>query len=277
MPISRSPDRRGPRSPPLRGRHGFEDCRRPRSPRPAGQPARCSRASGTPSSGTVDQSRLRGRVAAPIARPATAAGRRPRDRRRPARSPRAGGSARPGRASTARRRCARRRRRARRAGAPRRRSCAGCRPMHSRSGRSQNVSPPSIVPGASIRPTVGIPWASVHASITAGSPSRFGLPGPQRDRAAVGHEQRVERVDEVRAVDLGLEVVDRRPESARAAATRGRARAARSRLHGWRNPWAGSSNARPNAGPGRLTSTSRSGAVMLWAPKARSTVVTARG
>ena len=51
------------------------------------------------------------------------------------------------------------------------------RPMHSRSGRSQKVSPPSIVPGASIRPRVGMPRAVVQASSTAGSPARFGLPG----------------------------------------------------------------------------------------------------
>ena len=72
--------------------------------------------------------------------------------------------------------------------------------MHSRSGRSQNVSPPSIVPGASIRPAVGIPAAVVHASRTAGSPARFGLAGAERDRAAVGDQERVEDVGEVRVV-----------------------------------------------------------------------------
>ena len=51
------------------------------------------------------------------------------------------------------------------------------RPMQNRSGRSQNVSPPSMVPGASIRPSVGMPRAVVHASIAAGSVARFGLPG----------------------------------------------------------------------------------------------------
>ena len=35
------------------------------------------------------------------------------------------------------------------------------------------------------------------------------------------------------------------------------------------SPTAGSSKARPNAGPGALTRTSRSGAVMVWAPQAR--------
>ena len=49
--------------------------------------------------------------------------------------------------------------------------------MQNRSGRSQSVSPPSIVPGASMRPSVGIPAASVHASMAAGSGARFGLPG----------------------------------------------------------------------------------------------------
>ena len=49
--------------------------------------------------------------------------------------------------------------------------------MQNRSGRSQNVSPPSTVPGASMRPAVGIPAAAVQASSAAGSPARFGLPG----------------------------------------------------------------------------------------------------
>ena len=54
----------------------------------------------------------------------------------------------------------------------------------------------------------------VHASRTAGSPARFGLPGPERDRAAVGHQQRVEGVDEVRR---------------RRSPSRGRGRAVRAR------------------------------------------------
>jgi hypothetical protein len=37
------------------------------------------------------------------------------------------------------------------------------------------------------------------------------------------------------------------------------------------------SNARPNAPPGRLTSTSRRSAVIDWAPKARSVIVTGAG
>ena len=49
-------------------------------------------------------------------------------------------------------------------------------------------------------------------------------------------------------------------------------RRATSRSTGWRKPWAGSSKARPKAAPGRLTRTSWSGAVMLWAPNARPIV-----
>ena len=49
--------------------------------------------------------------------------------------------------------------------------------MQNKSGRSQKVSPPSIVPGGSMRPRVGMPAASVQASRMAGSPERFGLPG----------------------------------------------------------------------------------------------------
>lgn len=48
--------------------------------------------------------------------------------------------------------------------------------MQNTSGRSQNVSPPSTVPGASIRPAAGIPFASAHAFNADSSPSRFRLP-----------------------------------------------------------------------------------------------------
>ncbi len=72
--------------------------------------------------------------------------------------------------------------------------------MHSRSGRSQNVSPPSIVPGASIRPAVGIPAAVAHASRTAGSPARLALPGRSGIAPRSEIEQRVEDVGEVRVV-----------------------------------------------------------------------------
>ena len=52
------------------------------------------------------------------------------------------------------------------------------RPMHRRSGRSQNVSPPSIVPGASIRPSVGMPARERPALEDARARrARFGLPG----------------------------------------------------------------------------------------------------
>ena len=80
--------------------------------------------------------------------------------------------------------------------------------MHNRSGRSQNVSPPSTVPGAEIRPMVGIPCAVVQRSISSSSPLPVGLAGAERDRPGVRHEQRIELVDEVRARGLGIEDVD---------------------------------------------------------------------
>ena len=86
------------------------------------------------------------------------------------------------------------------------------RPMHRRSGRSQNVSPPSIVPGASMHPSVGIPAASVQASRASGSASRFGLPGRKGGRPTVCDEQRIERVDEVRAGKFGRQPMNRGPK-----------------------------------------------------------------
>ena len=88
------------------------------------------------------------------------------------------------------------------------------RPMQKRSGRSQTVSPPSIVPGASIRPTSGIPAAVVQASRIVGLARAIRLARSQRDRAALRHEQRVERVDEVRVAGrLVLEDVDGRAQT----------------------------------------------------------------
>ena len=84
--------------------------------------------------------------------------------------------------------------------------------MQKRSGRSHSVSPPSIVPGASMRPTVGMPWAARPCLEGGWLACTIGLAGPERDRAAIGHEERVEGVDEVRAFDLGLEDVDLRTE-----------------------------------------------------------------
>ena len=84
--------------------------------------------------------------------------------------------------------------------------------MHSRSGRSQNVSPPSIVPGASIRPSGRDPVVERPPFDDLRLAEAVRLAGTERDRAAIADEQRVERVDEVRAVGLGVENVDRRPE-----------------------------------------------------------------
>ena len=80
--------------------------------------------------------------------------------------------------------------------------------MQKMSGRSQNVSPPSAVAGASSRPRTGMSCASAQASTAASSPRRVGLPERSAISAAVGHQGRVERVDEVGAGCLGLELVD---------------------------------------------------------------------
>ena len=66
------------------GRRRPRDCPRPGSRRRAAPRARCSRASGTPRRAPRSGG-CRARRAAPTARPAAAAGRRPRGRRRPAR------------------------------------------------------------------------------------------------------------------------------------------------------------------------------------------------
>ena len=113
--------------------------------------------------------------------------------------------------------------------AARRWSAASAR-CTNRSGRSQNVSPPSIVPGASIRPTVGMPAAVVQrledaparrpgSACPAGAGSRRG-----------GHEQRVEHVDEVGvAVRLGVEDVDATPSPSSVATSPSCSRRATSR------------------------------------------------
>ena len=50
------------------------------------------------------------------------------------------------------------------------------RPMHRRSGRSQNVSPPSTVPGASIVPRVGMPWPVIQPARSGVSTRRLARP-----------------------------------------------------------------------------------------------------
>ena len=148
------------------------------------------------------------------------------------------------------------------------------RPMQNRSGRSHSVSPPSIVPGG--RESGPLSGSRPRASMFRGRRVRdalIGLARPKRDRAPIGHEQRIERVDEVGRIELGrrgrgragrARPVSRRTHRARAGRRRGRP--------GGRKPCAGSSNARPKAAPGRLTRTSSSGADMLWAPYRRSVV-----
>ena len=75
------------------------------------------------------------------------------------------------------------------------------------------MSPPLTVPGASIRATrrhaAGVEPGLDEELLAA--PVR--LARPERDRATVGHEERVELVDEVGRVALGVELVDGRPEA----------------------------------------------------------------
>src|SRR6185437_6183954 len=59
------------------------------------------------------------------------------------------------------------------------------------------------------------------------------------------------------------------PSEASSSANAACSRRAVSRSQACRKPWAGSSNARPKAGPGALSRASRNGAVMLWPPKVR--------
>ena len=125
--------------------------------------------------------------------------------------------------------------------------------MQNRSGRSQNVSPPSTVPGASMRPRVGIPARRPGLDGV-----RFGAPGSACRVGAgsppVGDQQRVEDVDEVRVVSSstsstwtrGPERGQRLDETIVLAPRDARGRPGA----GTRAP--GSSKARPNAAPGPL-------------------------
>ena len=96
-----------------------------------------------------------------------------------------------------------------------------------------------------------------------------GLARPERDRALVGDEQRVELVDEIRRIALGVELVDRRPEP-RQELDEGvvlalgdvevdRVEEAVGRVV----------EGPPERRAGPLDEDVASGAVMLWAPKAR--------
>ena len=79
------------------------------------------------------------------------------------------------------------------------------------------------------------------------------LAGPERDGAAVGDQQRIERVDEVRAVASRRRARGRSARGSRAARRTRRARAGRRRGRpggGSRGP--GRRTPRPNAGPGPL-------------------------
>ncbi len=132
-----------------------------------------------------------------------AAGTRPRGRRRPARSPTAGAGTRPARSRTARRTPARRRStELAELCSLRRCSCAASGRCRRCRGRSQKVSPPSAVAGASSRPAMGMPWSCAHASTAASSPRRVGLPERSGITPAVGDQDRIEGVDQVGAADV---------------------------------------------------------------------------
>src|SRR5260221_2878620 len=149
------------------------------------------------------------------------------------------------------------------------------RPMQKRSGRNHRVSPPSTVPGASIQPDKGIPAARVQASSASGSGIRLGLPGRRRidPRSVTSNGSKVyTRSGLVSSVSRTW---TRGPRLASVATNESCSRRATSRSTGCTKWWAGSSYAAPNAAPGRLTSTSRNGADMLWAPKRRIVAVIA--
>ena len=139
------------------------------------------------------------------------------------------------------------------------------RPMQKRSGRSQKVSPLDRARRLDLaqRRDAGRRRPALEDGGLVG-PVR--LPRPKRDGAAIGDEQRVEGIDEVRVVGLLVEHVHRRPK-AREDVDEGGVLGARDlEIAGVQEAVRGSSNARPKAAPGGFTSTSCSGAVMLWAP-----------
>ena len=127
--------------------------------------------------------------------------------------------------------------------------------MQNRSGRSQNVSPPSMVPGASIRPAIGMPASFIQVSSTSGSAAAVGLARSERHRTGVGDQDGVEHVDEVRVVvELDVEHVHVRPEAGQRL-DEGIVLAAgpRSRSTGPRKPVAGIVEG-PSEGSGRAAS-----------------------
>jgi hypothetical protein len=150
-------------------------------------------------------------------------------------------------------------------------------PMQNRSGRTQKVSPPSIVPGASIRPRVR--YARCRRPCLDGR--RLGRPvrlaGPEWDRATVGHQQRVEGVHEVRRRELGLEQVHARAEPRQGLEERVVLAPREVEVDRVEEAVRRIVEAAPKASPGRLTRTSSSGEVMLWAPNRRSVVIIDRG
>ena len=95
------------------------------------------------------------------------------------------------------------------------------RPMHSRSGRSQNVSPPSTVPGASIRPMVGMPCASVQR-LQSRPPRPGGSACPNAAGWRPGRSPAAGRTCRPgRAVGLRAQLVDRRRPGAPAGRDEG--------------------------------------------------------
>ena len=145
--------------------------------------------------------------------------------------------------------------------------------MQNRSGRSQNVSPPSIVPGASIRPIVGIPAARRPGLERRGLRGSVGLARSERDRAAVGHQQRVEGVDEIRASRARLEDVDARTERGQRLDEGVVLAAGDLQIDRVEEPVGRVVERGPEGGTGSLDQDVEQRADMLWAPKRRASVV----
>ena len=89
--------------------------------------------------------------------------------------------------------------------------------MQKVSRSSQKVSPPSTVPGASMRPMTGMPRARVPGLVGGLFAPAIRLPRAEQDRAAVGDQRRVEGVAEVRVGGLDTQLVDPHPELAQRA------------------------------------------------------------
>ena len=184
--------------------------------------------------------------------------------------PRAGGRARPGPSSTARRTPARRRRRSLPAAVRRRRSCAASGRCTAGPGGARTCRRPRACPAPRSGPASGCRGPASTPPARRARRRGWACPGGAgwRRRRRRGADRTRRRGRDRRSRRRGR--APSNPRRVSVSTSPSCSRRARSRSTGRRKPAAGSSKARPNAGPGAFTSTSRSGAVMLWAPQARA-------